>query len=347
MVETNKSSALRYGTGQVRHDAVGRPLRYKRLMALCVGGCILLALPFLGLPDFYIGLFTQAWVLAIAAMGLDLLLGYTGLVSFTHGAIFGVGAYAVAIAAVKFGLQGWLWGLGLGVGFAVAVSIIFALVSLRTLGATFIIITLALNQILWGTAQQWISLTGGDNGIVGFSRPTIFGISLESATSYYVFSLLVLFGAAAVLRMVVGSNFGLALIGIRDQPARMEALGYNPWLHRVITFILGGAFAGLGGVLFANYNLFVSPEQMHVGLSVDLLLMVVLGGRATIYGSIAGALVIVVLGNYLSGFTDRWHMILGAMYVLVVLYFDQGFAGAARRCITLLKRLKPMACGRE
>lgn len=301
--------------------------KYSRLGTVAACGAVLAILPFIGMPRFYVELFTQAWVMSIAAIGLDLLLGYTGLVSFTHGAIFGVGAYSVAIAATRYGIEGFFWGLAIGVGAAALVSVVFAFVSLRTLGASFIIITLALNQLVWGTAQQWSSMTGGDNGLVGFSRPSFLGISLDSPTSYYLFTLIVLALVIAVMRMVVKSAFGLSLIGVRDQPERMEALGYHPWLHRMIVFIAGGTLAGFAGVLFAYYNLFVSPEQVHVGLSVNFLLIVILGGRATIYGSVGGALIIIVLGNYLSNYTDRWQIILGALYVLIVLYARRGIAG--------------------
>lgn len=321
------ASNSKHRTAPEAHAATTLRAKYSRLGTVAACGAVLALLPFIGMPRFYVELFTQAWVMSVAAIGLDLLLGYTGLVSFTHGAIFGVGAYAVAIAATRYGIEGFFWGLLIGVAAAALVSLVFAFVSLRTLGASFIIITLALNQLIWGTAQQWTSLTGGDNGLVGFGRPSFLGLSLDSPTSYYLFTLAVLIAVIAVMRMVVRSAFGQTLIGVRDQPERMEALGYNPWLHRMIVFVVGGTLAGFAGVLFAYYNLFVSPEQLHVGLSVNFLLIVILGGRATIYGSVVGALIIIALGNYLSNFTDRWQIILGALYVLIVLYARRGVAG--------------------
>lgn len=313
--------------------------RRARLVALAVTGLLVLLAPYLGLGTFYTGLLSQVWVLAIAAVGLDIAVGYTGLVSFAHGAIFGSGAYTVGILTVQFGITGFLPALALGICVSFVISVIFGAISLRTTGAAFIIITLALNQLLWGVAQQWTSFTGGDNGLVGYERPTFGAFSTAGITPFYYFSLAFLVITVLILRAFVKSPFGLTLVGVREEPERMEALGYNPWLHRFVAFLVGGVFAGLSGVLFAYYNLFVSPEQVAVGFSVQLLIMVFIGGRGTLYGPILGAVVVVVIANMLSGVTDRWQMLLGAFYIVVILFAKGGITGIAGKVYEKFRRV--------
>lgn len=309
-------------------------------LAVAVG----LALPYLGVDTFYITLLSEVWIFAIAAVGLDLVVGYTGLVSFAHGAIFGSAAYTVGIMAVKYGLTSFPLALVCGILVATLISILFGLISLRASGPGFIIITLALNQLVWGVTQQWTSLTGGDNGLAGFARPAIGPLHIAGPIPFYYFSLAFLAATIALLGALVRSPLGLALIGVREEPDRMEALGYSPWFLRFVVFVVGGSFAGLSGVLFAYYNQFVSPVHVDLSFSIEFLIMVFLGGKGTLSGPVLGAFVLVVIGNLLSGFTDRWQILLGALYVIIVLYAKGGIAGIAGDAIRrLLRRQQTIA----
>jgi branched-chain amino acid transport system permease protein len=285
----------------------------------------------LGLGSFYVSLLTQTWIYAMVAMSLDLLVGFTGLVNFSQAAFFGVGAYAAAIAATRYHVPGLGAQLALGIGAAVVCAAFFALIALRAEGVGFIIITIALNEIAWGLAYQWVSVSGGDNGINGIVRPSVGGIDLSATAPYYYFCfaifLIVLSGLAALVR----SPFGLTLRGIRDTPRRMRALGYNVWLYRFLALVIAAAIAGLAGVLFGWYNHFVGPVDLALDLSTQFLIIVILGGIGTLYGQILSALVVVFLSNGLSALTQRWEFILGAIYVAIVMFAPDGLVGLSRR----------------
>jgi branched-chain amino acid transport system permease protein len=289
-----------------------------------------LALP-LGLPPFYISLFTQAWIYAIVAMSLDLLVGFTGLVNFAHAAFFGLGAYGLALGLTKFGVTNPAELLALSALLAALCAAIFGLVALRNEGVSFIIITIALNEIVWGLAYQWVSMSGGDNGITGILRPILGRWDLGENGAYYYFCLAFCALTLLALLAVVRSPFGLALRGVRDSPRRMRALGYNVWLLRYGAYVLAAAFAGIAGGLFGWYNEFVGPVNLALDTSVQFLIIVILGGIGTLYGQILGAVIVVFLSNGLSAVTHRWVLILGAVYVAIVMYAPDGLVGVGRR----------------
>lgn len=304
----------------------------RRLLAFGIAGLVIaLALPRLGLPTFYVSLLTQMWIYATVAMSLDLLIGFAGLVNFSQAAFFGAGAYAVAIAATRFHITGFAEGLVLGIIAAVLTSAVLSLVALRAENVGFIIITIALNQIMWGLAYQWVSVSGGDNGITGLIRPTVLGIDVTGNTNYYYVCLACYLIALIVLLAVANSPFGLALQAIRETPRRMRALGYNVWFYRYAALLISAAVAGAAGVLFAWYNQFVGPGDLALDLSTQILIIVILGGIGTLYGQLLGALIVVFLSNGLSSVTQRWEFILGAIYFIVVMYAPDGFIGLARR----------------
>ncbi|MBV8151667.1 MAG: branched-chain amino acid ABC transporter permease [Candidatus Eremiobacteraeota bacterium] len=313
-------------------------MRYGRWIAGI--GCLTLALalPQFGVPTFYISLLTQTWIYAIVAMSLDLLVGFTGLVNFAQAAFFGAGAYAIAIGFTRYHVAGFVPGLVLGALAAVVVAAIFALVALRAEDVGFIIITIALNQILWGLAYQWVSMSGGDNGITGVARPLVAGLDVSGNTAYYYvcFGLFVL--VLALLVTVVNSPFGLVLRGVRETPRRMRALGYNVWLYRYLAILLSAALAGIAGVLFAWYNQFVGPGDLSLDQTVQFLIIVILGGIGTLYGQVLGAALLVFLSNGLSALTQRWELILGAIYFIIVMYAPDGLVGLARRLAVRLRR---------
>jgi branched-chain amino acid transport system permease protein len=296
------------------------------LFAACA--VLLLAVPPF-LPPYPLTLLTQILVFAIFAMSLDLLLGYTGLASLGHAAYFGIAAYVVAILATRSQASFWAC-LGAAVLAATAVAAVFGFVAIRAVGVYFLMITLALGMVTWGLAFRWVSLTMGDNGISGIARPSLFGVSLASPLPFHYLSVAVFLVAFALLWVIVHSPFGLSLQGIRETERRMRALGYDVWLHKYLAFVLAGAFAGLAGALWAYYDGFVSPVEVHLVTSVETLLMVALGGPGTLFGPILGAAVIVLFKNLLSIYTKRWLLILGLVYIGVIVLTPKGIMGALR-----------------
>lgn len=290
---------------------------------------LLAALPWLGLPPYYVSLMTQAFILGIAACALDLLVGQTGLVSFAHSSFFGVGAYTVAILTTRYGVSGYTQTLLPAAGMALAVSLFFGLIALRAEGVGFLIITLALNQIVWGLAYQWVAVSGGENGITGFFRPALAGIRMTNQ-DYYLYCLAMLVTCVGILWLIFRSPFGLVLEGIRERPRRMRALGYNTWAYQYAAFVITGTFAGFAGGLFAYYNAFASPADLSLSFSTQLLIMVILGGAGTLFGPALGAAIIIFLSNTFSSLTERWPTILGIVYVIIVMYAPEGLVGIAR-----------------
>jgi branched-chain amino acid transport system permease protein len=283
--------------------------------------------------SFVILLATRALVFSILVMSLDLLLGFTGLASLGQAAYFGVGAYLAAILATRYqiglGYDFWLVIL-LGALGGAGLAALFGLLAIRAAGVYFLMITLALGQCVWGLAYRWNSLTGGDNGINLPHRPK-FGIDLANEVTlfYVVFA----FFAASLLIMytLVRSPFGRSLVGIREREARMRILGYNTWLHKYLTFIIAGAFGGLSGVLWAYTAGIVSTDDVVLTTSVDALLMAVLGGAGTLVGGALGAGVVLFIREYLSTLVHWWQYVLGAVYVLVILYLPGGLMSIPAR----------------
>ncbi|HEV8722877.1 MAG TPA: branched-chain amino acid ABC transporter permease [Candidatus Binatia bacterium] len=301
---------------------------------------LLVSPPFLS--SFLLTLLTQALIYGILAMSLDIILGYTGLASLGHAAYFGIGAYSVGILTTRYGAA---FGITLpaGVLLAVFVAAIFGTVALRATGVYFLMITLALGMIVWGLAHRWVTMTQGDNGISAISRPDL-GLpwSLSLSIPFYYFALAGFVIALSVLRVIVRSPFGQTLVGIRESESRMRTLGYHVWLHKYIGFVIAGGFGGFAGVLWAYYNGFVSPVDLQLATSVEVLLMVALGGRGSLIGPALGAGIIVLLKNLVSVYTHRWLLILGAVYILTIVYAPEGILGAIKR---RTKEVKPRAVG--
>src|SRR5688572_16159451 len=263
---------------------------------------------------------TQTLIYAIVAMSLDLILGYTGLSSLGHAAYLGLGAYSVGILATQYRSGFWTT-LAVGVVLAAVVAAIFGLVTLRATGVYFLMITLALGMVVWGLAHRWVSLTQGDNGISSVPRPKL-GLpwSFADALPFYYLALVGFILALAFLRLVVTSPFGHTLEGIRESESRMRTLGYNVWLHKYLGFVLAGGVGGFAGVLWAYYNGFVSPADVELATSTEILLMVALGGRGTLLGPALGDGVIVFLKNLFSVYKHRWMHILGTVIIGLLLH---------------------------
>ena len=290
---------------------------------------VLAALPF-AFGEFYINLASQIVIAAIFALSLNLLVGYAGLTSLGHAAFFGVAAYASAYATTRLG-----FGLLPAALFALAVTTLvaafFGVIALRATGLGFLMITLALAQVLWGLAYRWAAITGGDNGIGGLSRPVVFGVSLDTAGAFYAFTLVVFIVAFVAIGIFVASAFGAGLRGTRDQARRMSALGHNVWLVRWITFVYAGFWAAVAGLLYVYYNKFIHPTALSITGSTEGLLATIAGGAGTMVGPVVGAAILVLLKNYASSYIERWNMLLGFIFVLIVLFMPEGLVSGSRR----------------
>jgi branched-chain amino acid transport system permease protein len=218
----------------------------------------------------------------------------------------------------------------LGIVFAAALAAIFGLLAIRATGVYFLMITLALGQCVWGLAYRWNSLTGGDNGINLRTRPK-FGIDLANEVTFFYLVFGIFAVALLLMYTLVRSPFGWSLAGIRERELRMKVLGYNTWLHKYLAYIIAGAFGGLAGVLWAHVAGIVSPENVVLTTSVDALLMAVLGGAGTLIGGVIGAFIVFGLREYLSTIVPWWQYVLGAVYVLTILFLPTGLMGIPQR----------------
>jgi len=300
---------------------------------------IALALALLGawtgvLPEFYAGLLTQALLTALFVMSLDLLVGFTGLDSLGHAAFLGFGAYVGALLSehgvtTVFPL---LAASGIGAGLLGA---LFGAVALRAVGAYFLIISMALGYLPWALAIRWRSFTGGSDGLPGLVRPDLaFGISLNSVNAYFTFVTVFVIVCALVLAAVGRSSFGQSLRGIKDNPSRMAALGYNVWLHKYVCFIIAAVFAGMAGMLAGFYTGLVSPDDMSVSQSAFGLMAVILGGAGTLLGPAIGAAAIILIHFTIGSVTPYWNSLLGCIYIAIVLFAPRGLF---RRFVTARK----------
>ena len=295
-------------------------------------GLIVLAAVGRLVPSYYTGLMTEAMILGIFAVSLNLLLGHTGLPSLGHAAYFGVAGYTTAILTVRLGQNAWV-SVTAGIAAGLIVAALFGLLVLRTSGVYFMMITLALAQVLWGIAFGWRSVTGGDDGLPGLARPDLSAVvpwSLQSPANFFVAVLVVFVLVMGAMFLVVHSPFGHTLRGIRESEARMDCLGYHVWLHKYVAVVIAGGVAGIAGILFVYYHGFVSPAELSLVQSAEGLLMVILGGAGTLLGPALGAVVVVFLRNLVSGYTERWLLALGLVYLLVVLCAPNGILGVIR-----------------
>ncbi len=304
--------------------------------ALVVLGAAL-ALPQFGGP-FWTGLVTQMLIFGLLALSVDLLLGHAGLFSLTHASFFAVSAYTVAILQVRYGVPtvlaapaGVLAGTLLGLLFGLAV---------RTRGVYFILISIAFGYVVWGLAQRWSSFTGGDNGVTNVPFPAVAGVAITSHTQYYYLVLAVVIGVGFAYRVLVRSPFGLALRGIKGSETRMQSLGYRTGLHLYAAFVLSAALVSVAGVLYVYYNRFVNPVASSFPISVEAALMAIVGGTGTIIGPFIGAGVLLGLRNWVSGFIEMHHAIMGAVFIATVLWAPDGLVGVAGRLRARFSRRK-------
>jgi branched-chain amino acid transport system permease protein len=295
---------------------------------------IALAVALAGVPlvggEYYVNLGSQILIAAIFAASLNLLVGYGGLPSLGHAAWLGLAAYAAAWLALKMGL-GHAAAAPLALALTVLVACVFGWISLRATGIGFLMLTLALSQVLWGTAYRWVSVTDGDNGLRGLTRPAPFGIDLTEAVPFYYFTLIVAIAAFALIAIFVASPLGAALRGTRDQPRRMSALGHDVWLIRWTTFVYSALWGAVSGLLFVYYHKYIHPASLSITASAEGLLAVIAGGSATLAGPLVGAAIVMILKNYVSAYLERWNMLLGFVFVFIVIFMPEGVVPGAQR----------------
>jgi branched-chain amino acid transport system permease protein len=289
----------------------------------------LAALPWIA-GEFYVNLTSQVLIAAIFAASINLLLGYGGLPTLGHAAYVGVAAYVSAWLFLKLGLGHWLTA-PIALAATTLMACFFGFIALRATGLGFLMLTLALSQVLWGTAYRWVSVTDGDNGLRGLTRPAPFGINLDDSTAFYYFALIVTAGSIWMMARFVGSPFGAALRGTRDQPRRMSALGHSVGLIRWMTFVYAGFWGAVSGLLFVYYHKYIHPISLSLQSSAEGLLAVIAGGSGTLAGPIIGAAIVVILKNYVSAYIERWNMLLGFVFVLIVVFMPEGLVPGLRR----------------
>jgi len=307
----------------------------KWLGAALLGGSLLL--PPLLAGDFYINLASQILIAAIFALSLNLLVGFGGMTSLGHASYLGVSAYVSALLTSRYGFDHGSAAL-LSILGTIAMAAFFGVIALRATGLGFLMITLALSQVLWGLAYRMSNVTNGDNGITGLTRPAPFGISLDTPVAFYWFVLVITVVAFTMMTVFVSSAFGSSLKGVRDQSRRMAALGFNPWLIRWITFVYAGFWGGVAGLLYVYYHKYIHPSSLSTTSSAEALLGVIAGGSGTLGGPAVGAALVLLLKNYASAYVERWNMLLGLVFLFIVLVMPAGIVPGFSKLMAGLRR---------
>lgn len=285
----------------------------------------LLALLPLSQSRFYIFLGTDILIMGLFAMSLNLLLGYTGLVSFGHAAYFGIGAYTCALLMKKAGIIFPLAFIG-----AMAAGILGALIigffCVRLTKIYFAMLTLAFSQIVWAIVFKWNSLTGGDTGLIGIDFPAY----LNSSVRFYYFTLIVVAASICLLQRIVNSPFGRILTTIRENPERTEFIGVNVKLFQLIAFMISGLFAAISGALFGIFNHSLFPDLLYWPQSAEVLIMSLLGGVYSFLGPLVGAAIILYMRMLVTSYTQYWPFIMGTILAFLLFYFPGGIVGFLR-----------------
>jgi branched-chain amino acid transport system permease protein len=285
---------------------------------------------------YVLSLVTRVMILAIAALALDLLIGYGALVSFGHAAFVGLGAYAVGILA-SHGINEALISLPVAIGVSALFALVTGIICLRTKGVYFIMITLAFGQMAYFTASS-LAPYGGDDGLTIRMRSTLAGFQiLANERALYFVCLLALLAAYLICRSLVASRFGRVYRGARENAQRMATIGFEVYRYQLVAYVIAGALGGLSGFLLGNATEFVSPAYMSWQRSGELLIMVIFGGIGTLNGAIIGAAAFLLTEEWLSGYTEHWKVIFGPLLVLVAVFAPGGLIGLATRLRRMLR----------
>lgn len=308
-------------------------------VALALLLVVLVAFPFM-VSTFGVNIATQALIFGLFALSINMLAGFGGMVTLGHAGLLGVAGYGVAILSTK---SGWSLGTSIAGGLAVCVvaSAFFGVLVARVRGTYFVMVTLAVGMVIWGLAQRWQELTGGENGLGDVPRPSF----TTEYWHYYYLTLAVVLVGTVILRRILYAPFGLTLRGVRDAEDRLAPLGFNVAVHKLVAFTISGFFAGVAGVLLAMYNNFIGPSDVFFLASAEGLLMSILGGVSTVSGAYVGATIVVIIQNWVSSYVARWQTLLGLVFVLVVLFAPDGLVGAWNRLVwnPLLRRFRAQA----
>jgi branched-chain amino acid transport system permease protein len=280
--------------------------------------------------EYYVNLASQIVIFAVFAASINLLLGYGGLPTLGHAAYLGVAAYLSAWLQLKMGWSHWTTAPVALLGTTV-MACAFGLIALRATGLGFLMLTLALSQVLWGTAYRWVAVTDGDNGLRGIARPSPFGLDLNEAMPFYYFTLIIGVLAVWMMARFVISPFGATLQGTRDQPRRMSALGYDVWMIRWVTFVYAAFWGAVSGLMYIYYHKYIHPVSLSLANSAEGLLAVIAGGSGTLAGPLVGAAIVLLLKNWASAYIERWNMLLGFVFVFIVVFMPEGVVPGTKR----------------
>jgi len=280
-------------------------------------------LPFVVRP----ALASEIWIFAIFGLGLNLLLGYTGLLSFGQGTFFGSAAYVAGWLLKYYGIN-VLFALGIGVAVGALSAAVVGYLCVQRSGLYFIMLTFALNQLFYFVAYQWTSVTGGEDGMPGVPRPAMFGIDFKDPLNYYAFVSVLFLVSFWSMKRVVESPLGKILVAIRENEVRAEAVGYNVPRFKLLAFVIGGAFSGVAGVLYAMLFGIVPLETISFVTSGNVVFATLIGGSGSLYGPVIGSFVFIWLSESVSTLWARWPLLLGVAFIVVVLFFRGGVVEA-------------------
>ncbi len=296
-----------------------------------------LVLPF-AVSDYSRTLVAEIFIFGIFAMSLDLLLGFTGLMSLGHAAFFGLGAYAVAVLGTMFGINAWI-GVMAGIALAALAAGLIGWFCVRTGGVTFLMLTLAFSQLVFTVALKWRDVTGGSDGLAVPEKPGFLGFDLSNSLVMYYMALIFFVLIFAGLRRLINAPLGRVFVGIRENEQRMMAVGYPTKTYKLLSFTISAAIAGLAGGLYAIFNGFISADALYWTASGDVLIMTMLGGAGTLIGPAIGAGVFLLMKNVVSSYNEHWLAIIGITFICCVMFFPAGIWGAMRDI--RMKRARP------
>jgi branched-chain amino acid transport system permease protein len=284
------------------------------------------ALPFIVRP----AIATEIWIFAMFGLGLNLLLGYTGLLSFGQATFFGSAAYVAGWLLKHYGVNVFL-ALAAGTAVGALSAAVVGYLCVQRSGLYFIMLTFALNQLFYFTAYQWTTVTGGEDGMPGIPRPSIFALDLKDPVAYYIFVTVLFVGSLWVMKRIVEAPLGRILQAIRENEVRAAAVGYDVPRFKLLAFVIGGAFSGVAGVLYAMLFGIVPLEAIGFVTSGNVVFATLIGGSGSLYGPVIGSVVFIWLSESMSTVWARWPMLLGIAFVIVVLFFRGGVVEAWNR----------------